>query len=111
MFLVIPGLSALAQDRNAGAIAFAARLAMISVPLLMWTEAIRLWIHLAAAGTYPPPGFRTLPTLEQRWDFLAWFGREIIWWFFIEFLLTMSITDLVVRPFRNGFRLSLRSKA
>jgi hypothetical protein len=110
LFFVIPGLSALARDRDAGAIASASRLALIGIPLLMWSEAIRLWIHLLANGAYPPPGFRTIPTLIQPWDLLTWLGREVGWWFFIWFLVTILISDLVVRPLRIGFRPLLRSK-
>jgi hypothetical protein len=110
LFLVIPGLSALAQDRKAGAIASAARVALTVIPLLMWTEAIRLWIHVAVTGAYPPGGFRTIPTLEQPWDFLAWFWREVGWWFLIELLLIILINDLVVRPLRSGFKLPMRSR-
>ncbi|HWU54329.1 MAG TPA: hypothetical protein VN175_02425 [Rhizomicrobium sp.] len=111
LFFVVPGLSALARDRDAGAVASASRLALISIPLFMWAEAIRLWLHLAIAGTYPPEGFRTILTLQQPWDLLIWFGREVGWWVFIGFLATIVISDLVVRPLRNGLRLSLQPKA
>jgi hypothetical protein len=111
LFLVIPGLSVLAQDRNAGTFASVARLALISIPLLMWTEAIRLWIHLLATDALPPEGFQTIPALEQPWDFWAWFAREAGWWVFTGFLSTIVICDLAVRPLRNGFQLLLRSKA
>jgi hypothetical protein len=111
LFFVIPGLSALAQDRNAGAFASAARLSMISIPFLMWAEAVRLWIHFVIAGALPPEGFQTIPTLGQPWDFCAWFAREVGWWIFIGFQLTILISDLVVRPLRDSLRPLLRSKA
>jgi hypothetical protein len=110
LFLVIPGLSALAQDRDAGAFATAARLAVTGIPLLMWSEAIRLWIHLTATGVYPPPGFHTSLVLEQYWDFWVWFAREIGWWFLIAFLLTILICDLVAGPLRNAQRFRLSSR-
>ena len=104
LFFVIPGLSALAQDRDAGAIASASRLTMIGIPILMWAEAIRLWIHLAVTGAYPPAGFHAVQSLDQPWDLMAWLGREVGWWFFIGFLLTILIGDLAIRPLRNGLR-------
>jgi hypothetical protein len=111
LLFVIPGLSALARDRDAGAIASASRLALISIPFFMWAEAIRLWIHLAIIGTYPPIGFRTTLTLQQPLDLVLWFGREVGWWFLIAFLSTILLSDLVVRPLRNGLRPSLQSKS
>lgn len=113
LFFVIPGLSVLGQDRDAGPIASTARWAVTGIPVLMWTEAIRLWIHLASTGFYPPPGFNSVLILEQPWDFLAWFAREIGWWFLIGILLTILITELAVRPlsYAQGLRLSLRPKA
>lgn len=111
LFFVIPGLSALARDRDAGTIATASRLALLSIPLFMWTEAIRLWIHLAINGTYPPIGFRTILTLQQPWDLLIWFVREVGWWIFVAFLSTILLSDLAVRPLRTGLRPFLQPKS
>ena len=111
LFLVIPGLSALAQDRDAGAIASAARLAVTCIPILMWTEAIRQWVHLAVTGSYLSPGFH-IEAILQPFNFLPWFGRELAWWFLIAFLLTVLIGGLVAGPlgYARGFRRSLRPK-
>lgn len=111
LLLVIPGLSALARDRKAGAIASASRLTVIAIPIFMWAEGIRVWIHLAIMGSYPPIGFRTILTLQQPWDLLIWFVREVGWWTLIGFLLTILISDLAGRPLKSGVRLLLRSRA
>ena len=66
-----------------------------AIPFLMWAEAIRLWVHLAAVGEYPPPGFMSV--LDQPADFIAWCGREIAWWLVIGFLATLLLNFVVYR--------------
>jgi hypothetical protein len=100
LLLVLPGLFALGRDDAAGAIASAARLGAISIPFLMWAEAIRCWIHIVAAGQYPPPGFMSV--LDQPLDFIAWCGREIAWWFLVAFLVTI-VMGFVVDRFSSRF--------
>jgi len=89
LLLVLPGLFGLARDVMAGWMASAARLAAISIPPLMWAEAMRSWIHIAATGQYPPPGF--ISVLSQPLDFIAWCGREIVWWVLVAFLVTILL--------------------
>jgi hypothetical protein len=95
LLLVLPGLFALGRDEAAGAIAPAAWLAAIGTPVLMWSEAIRCWIHIATAGEYPPPGF--LSVLNQPLDFIAWCVREIAWWLLVVFLVTLLAGFIVDR--------------
>jgi hypothetical protein len=95
LLLVLPGLFALGRDDTVGAIAPAARFGAISIPLLMWAEAIRCWIHIIAAGQYPPPGFMSV--LEEPLDFIAWCGREIAWWFLVAFFITILLGFVVNR--------------
>jgi hypothetical protein len=70
-------------------------LAAAAIPFLMWAEAIRFWIHLAAIGEYPSPLFMSV--LDQPVDFIAWCGREIAWWFVIGFLATLLLSFVVYR--------------
>lgn len=95
LLLVLPGLFALGQDDAAGPIARAAKYAAFGIPLLMWSEAIRRWIHILAVGEYPPPGFMSV--LEQPLDFIAWCIREIAWWLLVIFLVTLLIGLVVGR--------------
>jgi hypothetical protein len=91
LLLIQPGLAALGRDRAAGPIAAAARLAAIAVPVLMWAEGMRLWLHLAVAGTYPSPGFLHLHWLDLPADLAAWAGREIVWWLLVAFLVSLLL--------------------
>jgi hypothetical protein len=86
LLLLLPGLSALGRDRASGALAPAARLSVVAIPPLMWAEAIRLWLHLAATGQYPPPSFAMMHVLVEPVDLAAWAVREILWWLLIGFL-------------------------
>ncbi|HEV2188220.1 MAG TPA: hypothetical protein VGR70_13505 [Stellaceae bacterium] len=96
LLLVLPGTFALGRARIS-AVAPTSRVIAAAIPCLMWAEAIRLWIHLAAVGKYPPPGFMSV--LDQPVDFIAWCGREIAWWFVIGFLLTILLNFAVHRVF------------
>jgi hypothetical protein len=86
LLFVLPGMFALGRDETS-AIAPAARLTASAIPVLMWTEAIRFWIHVGVAGKYPPTGFMSV--LSEPSDFIAWCGREIAWWFLVGFLITI----------------------
>lgn len=113
LFLIIPGIFALERDPDAGATATAARAAAAIIPLLMWADAIRLWIHMAATGLYPPPGFYPILAPGQPWDLLAWLVEQIAWWFLIALLVNVLIGGLVVRPLLQlrGLRSSFRAEA
>lgn len=89
LLMLQPALAALGRDREAGPAAFAARVATIGIPFLMWSEAIRLWLHLAVAGQYPPQAFAGLRVLDQPLDLAAWTLRELSWWLLIAFLLLL----------------------
>jgi hypothetical protein len=95
LLFVLPGLFALGGDDRFGAIAPAARLGAIAIPVLMWAEAIRCWIHLALKGEFPPPGFMSV--LQDPVDFIAWCAREIAWWFLVGFLVTIVIAFVFER--------------
>lgn len=86
LLLLLPGLAALGRDGAAGAVAPAARLSVVAIPILMWGEAIRLWLHLVATGQYPPPSFALMHVLVEPADLAAWAAREIAWWLLIGFL-------------------------
>jgi hypothetical protein len=97
LLLILPGLYALGRDKTAGPVGHAAWLAAIGIPPLMWAESIRLWIHLAITGHYPPPGFRSLLVLDQPLDFLAWLVREVAWWLLVALLITLLVAYLADR--------------
>jgi hypothetical protein len=62
-----------------------------TIPILMWTEAIRLWLHLAVTGHYPPPGFKSMHILIEPIDSAAWGVREIAWWPLVGFLTMLLL--------------------
>ena len=94
LLFVLPGMFALGRDETS-AIAPAARLAAGAIPVLMWTEAIRAWLHIGAASEYPPPGFMSVRS--EPLDFIIWCGREIAWWFLVGFLITLIFSFVVNR--------------
>ena len=96
LLLLIPGLSALARDKDAGTVATTSRLAMVIVPILMWSEAIRWWVHLVFTAGPVEGAPNTAPILRQPWDIFAWFAREAAWWVLIILLMTIIIDGLVV---------------
>jgi hypothetical protein len=87
LILLLPGLSRLAADGAAGAAGAAARRMLVVVPLLMWGQALRLWLHLAVIGGHPEPGFGGAWILDSVSDLILWFAREIAWWLLISFLV------------------------
>jgi hypothetical protein len=96
--LLLPGLSSLARDEQAVTTARAAGFAAVAVVAVMWIEAVRLWIHLAVTGHYPPPEFGSVMVLDQPLDLAAWGVREFAWWLLIGFLLLTLFSALVARP-------------
>jgi hypothetical protein len=96
LLLVLPGLFALGQDKATGAAASAARLAAMSIAPLMWTEAMRLWIHIAVTGEMDPSDYPTV--VEQPMDFLSWCAREVAWWLLVGFLLVLLLGFVVHSP-------------
>ena len=89
LLLVLPGLFALGRDCAAGPMASIARSAALSIPFLMWTEAIRTWVHIIATEEFPPP--RVIMAFGQPLDFLAWCGREIVWWLLVVFMVIIIL--------------------
>jgi hypothetical protein len=108
LLLLIPGLFALGRDGKAGEISRLARVAAFGVPLLMWVEGMRLWVHLATTGQYPPAEFESVQVLDQPWDVAAWLARELGWWLLVAFSLSILIGGLVAKPLAGG-RAMLRS--
>jgi hypothetical protein len=89
LLLLLPGLAAIGRDSAVGPVASAARAAAIGIPVLMWSESIRLIVHLAATGRYPAPAFARLHALADPADLLAWGAREIAWWLLVVLLLML----------------------
>jgi hypothetical protein len=113
LLFLLPGLSALSRDSQAAPTARAAGFATIAIVVLMWIEALRLWIHLAVTGHYPPPEFGSVLVLDQPLDVVAWGVREVAWWMLIAFLLLILFGALIARPLSRGrvVLASLRSRA
>lgn len=104
LLLLLPGLGALGRDRAAGVAARVARLSVATIPILMWSEAIRLWLHLVATGNYPPPAFTLMHVLVEPIDLAAWGMREIVWWLLIGFLTLLLLgfaVEVAVRRWRD----------
>jgi hypothetical protein len=89
LFLVMPGLYALGRDALGGPMATAARSVSFAIPLLMWSEAIRLWVHLAINRHYPP--FAYASVIDQPCNLLAWLAREAGWWLLIAVLAAVIL--------------------
>ncbi|MEI9986559.1 MAG: hypothetical protein WDN69_27330 [Aliidongia sp.] len=113
LLLILPALSALAKDEAAGKVVLVAQLALIGVPVLMWAEAIRLWLHLAVTGQYPSPGFIAVHVLDKPLDLVAWGVREVAWWvlaLFLSILLLGFLVDTATAKL-GMFKLSARSSS
>jgi hypothetical protein len=85
LFFLLPGLFSLAQDQAAGALTRAARWAAYGIPVLMWAEGLRFWIHSAVTGHFGFPWADDQPV-----DFVIWLMREISWWLLISLCLTLA---------------------
>jgi hypothetical protein len=96
LLLVLPGFFAIGRDEVCGSAAVTARLAAISIPPLMWAEAIRLWVHSAVSDYLDPVDGWSIP--GQPIDFLAWCVREVSWWVFIAILLSILLGFIANSP-------------
>jgi len=96
LFFVLPGLSALARDKAAGAAATGARMASLAIIPLMWAQALRLWLHMVASGHVTQPDLGMGPTLPL--DILAWAVGEMTWWLLAAFLLTILLGFFIDTP-------------
>ena len=83
----LPGLCIIARDPDAGFLRYAARAAILVIPVMMWYEAIRFWIHLASAGQRPFA--MVLSPTSDPIDFLVWAAREVTWWLVMGVLLAI----------------------
>ena len=89
LLLVLPGLFALGRDRTGDPIAVAARLAAISIPPLMWADAMRFWIYAATTGQYSIPDLISVPVAPL--EITVWFVREVLWSLLIALLVTILV--------------------
>ena len=105
LLLVLPGLFALRRDKAAGAVASAARLASMGIAPLMWAEAIRHPIRMAAVA--PPFGFGLL---ARGFEFVTWCTREVAWWFLIALLLSFLLGFIVDSPLSRAWRCNVPAR-
>ena len=96
LFLILPGLFAIGHNPSAGAAAPAARLAAATIAPLMWSPALRNWVHLAITGHFPPPHYVMVPVLPL--DILVWSLRETAWWLLTAYLITILLAFLLDCP-------------
>jgi len=102
IFLILPGLSAIARETAAGPIATASRNAAIYIVVLMWAEALRGFVHSAVIGLLPLRGLWAIP--GQVVEVLAWSAREFAWWFVIAFLFMLLFGFFVDSPLFRSWR-------
>jgi hypothetical protein len=87
LLLVLPGLFALGRDKAGDPVALAARLTAVSIPPLMWADAMRFWIYAATTGEYSIPEIVSVPVAPLQ--IAVWLVRELLWSFVIAFLVTI----------------------
>lgn len=106
LIFLLPGLFGLGRDEAAGGLTRVARWTAYGIPVLMWTEGLRYWVHGAATGHFGLPSARGQPA-----DFLIWLVRETAWWFLISVCLITAVGFLAGSPvFKLVFKKSLLAR-